>query len=101
MDDDAAEHLVVLHSAVGVGDLVEWEAGPDHGLDAALGDQFQCAGDLRPGGVAAAGDHDLVARRRVEAVIGARFSLDDAAKAYGAMQCNEVFGRIVVDAAPR
>ena len=40
---------------------------------------------------------DLVAQRRVEAVIGARFLLDDAAGAYRAMQRNEIFGRIVVD----
>ena len=43
---------------------------------------------------------DLVAQRRVEAVIGARFPLDDAAGAYRAMQGNEVFGRIVVDTVP-
>ena len=43
---------------------------------------------------------DLVAQRRVEAVIGARFSLDDVAGAYRAMQGNEVFGRIVVDTVP-
>jgi alcohol dehydrogenase, propanol-preferring len=40
---------------------------------------------------------DLVAQRRVEPVIGARFTLDDALEAYRAMQRNEVFGRIVVD----
>jgi propanol-preferring alcohol dehydrogenase len=39
----------------------------------------------------------LVAQRRVEPVIGARFALDDTAEAYRAMQHNEVFGRIVVD----
>jgi D-arabinose 1-dehydrogenase-like Zn-dependent alcohol dehydrogenase len=44
---------------------------------------------------------DLVAQRRVEAVIGARFPLDDAVAAYGAMQRNEVFGRIVVEVAQR
>ena len=44
---------------------------------------------------------DLVAQRRVEAVIGARFPLDDLAGAYRAMQGNEVFGRIVVDTVPR
>ncbi|MEW6477078.1 MAG: zinc-binding dehydrogenase [Actinomycetota bacterium] len=44
---------------------------------------------------------DLVAQRRVEPVIGARFPLDAAAAAYRAMQQNEVFGRIVVDTAPR
>jgi propanol-preferring alcohol dehydrogenase len=44
---------------------------------------------------------DLVAQRRVEAVIGARFPLDDVAGAYRAMQGNEIFGRIVVDTAPR
>jgi propanol-preferring alcohol dehydrogenase len=43
----------------------------------------------------------LVAQRRVEAVIGARFPLDDVAGAYRAMQANEVFGRIVVDTAQR
>ena len=40
---------------------------------------------------------DLVAQRRVEPVIGARFTLDDAVGAYQAMQRNEIFGRIVVD----
>jgi D-arabinose 1-dehydrogenase-like Zn-dependent alcohol dehydrogenase len=40
---------------------------------------------------------DLVAQRRVEPVIGARFPLAEAADAYRAMQRNEVFGRIVVD----
>jgi propanol-preferring alcohol dehydrogenase len=44
---------------------------------------------------------NLVAQRRVEAVIGARFPLDDVAGAYRAMQANEVFGRIVVDIAQR
>ncbi|HKY75333.1 MAG TPA: zinc-binding dehydrogenase, partial [Acidimicrobiia bacterium] len=44
---------------------------------------------------------NLVAQRRVEAVIGARFPLDDVAGAYRAMQGNEVFGRIVVDTARR
>lgn len=39
----------------------------------------------------------LVAQRRVEPVIGARFPLEDTAGAYGAMQHNEVFGRIVVE----
>jgi D-arabinose 1-dehydrogenase-like Zn-dependent alcohol dehydrogenase len=38
----------------------------------------------------------LVAQRRVEPVIGARFDLDDTVEAYGVMQRNEVFGRIVV-----
>ncbi|MGH8972411.1 MAG: alcohol dehydrogenase catalytic domain-containing protein [Acidimicrobiia bacterium] len=40
---------------------------------------------------------DLVAQRRVEPVIGARYSLEDTAKAYRAMQANKVFGRIVVE----
>ena len=44
---------------------------------------------------------ELVAQRRVEAVIGARFPLDDVAGAYRAMQGNEVFGRIVVDIVQR
>ena len=44
---------------------------------------------------------DLVAQRRVEAVIGARFPLTAAAEAYQAMQHNEVFGRIVVDTTAR
>ncbi len=44
---------------------------------------------------------DLVAQRRVEPVIGARFGLDKAVDAYVAMQRNEVFGRIVVDTARR
>jgi propanol-preferring alcohol dehydrogenase len=44
---------------------------------------------------------DLVAQRRVEPVIGARFVLDDAAAAYEAMQRNEVFGRIVVETGQR
>ena len=44
---------------------------------------------------------DLVAQRKVEAVIGARFPLGDVAGAYRAMQGNEVFGRIVVDTASR
>lgn len=43
----------------------------------------------------------LVAQQRVEAVIGARFPLDEAVAAYGAMQRNEVFGRIVVTPQPR
>ena len=38
----------------------------------------------------------LVAQRRVEPVIGARFDLDDTAEAYRVMQANEAFGRIVV-----
>ena len=42
---------------------------------------------------------DLVAQGRVEAVVGARFHLEDVAEAYRAMQRNEVFGRIVVDTA--
>jgi D-arabinose 1-dehydrogenase-like Zn-dependent alcohol dehydrogenase len=44
---------------------------------------------------------ELVAQRRVETVIGARFPLDDVAGAYRAMQGNEVFGRIVVDTVQR
>ncbi len=40
---------------------------------------------------------DLVAQRRVEPVIGARYRLEDTAEAYRAMQANEVFGRIVVE----
>ncbi|MCA1845850.1 MAG: zinc-binding dehydrogenase [Actinobacteria bacterium] len=44
---------------------------------------------------------ELVAQRRVEPVIGARFPLADAAQAYRAMQRNEVFGRIVVDITQR
>ncbi len=44
---------------------------------------------------------DLVAQRKVEAVIGARFPLNDVVEAYRAMQRNEVFGRIVVDIAGR
>jgi propanol-preferring alcohol dehydrogenase len=40
---------------------------------------------------------DLVAQRRVEPVIGARYPLEDTASAYRAMQANEVFGRIVVE----
>ena len=40
---------------------------------------------------------DLVAQRRVEPVIGARFGLEDTAEAYRAMRGNEVFGRIVVE----
>ncbi len=40
---------------------------------------------------------ELVAQRRVEPVIGARFGLADVAEAYRAMQSNEAFGRIVVD----
>lgn len=44
---------------------------------------------------------ELVAQRRVEAEIGARFSLGEAADAYRAMQQNEVFGRIIVDTARR
>lgn len=42
---------------------------------------------------------DLVAQRRVEPVIGARFGLEDVAEAYRVMQSNEAFGRIVVDVA--
>jgi propanol-preferring alcohol dehydrogenase len=38
----------------------------------------------------------LVAQRRVEPVIGARFDLDDPPEAYRVMQANEAFGRIVV-----
>ena len=44
---------------------------------------------------------DLVAQRRVEPVIGARFALGDTAEAYRAMQRNEVFGRIVVETGRR
>jgi len=44
---------------------------------------------------------DLVAQRRVEAVVGARFPLGDAADAYRAMQRNEIFGRIIVETARR
>lgn len=40
---------------------------------------------------------ELVAQRRVEPAIGARFGLDDVAEAYRVMQSNEAFGRIVVD----
>lgn len=40
---------------------------------------------------------ELVAQRRVEAVVGARFGLDDVAEAYRFMQANAAFGRIVVD----
>ena len=40
---------------------------------------------------------DLVAQRRVEPVIGARFDLDDTAEAYRVMQANAAFGRIVVE----
>lgn len=39
---------------------------------------------------------DLVAQRRVEPVIGARFGLDHVADAYRVMAANEAFGRIVV-----
>jgi D-arabinose 1-dehydrogenase-like Zn-dependent alcohol dehydrogenase len=42
---------------------------------------------------------DLVAQRRVEPVIGARYHLRDVAEAYRVMQENDVFGRIVVDVA--
>lgn len=42
----------------------------------------------------------LVVQRR-DAVIGARFPLEDAGEADPATQCNEVYGRIVVDAAKR
>jgi propanol-preferring alcohol dehydrogenase len=42
---------------------------------------------------------DLVAQRRVEPVIGARYALHDVAEAYRVMQENDVFGRIVVDVA--
>lgn len=42
----------------------------------------------------------LVAERRVEAVIGARFGLDDTAEAYRVMQANQAFGRIVVTTRP-
>ena len=42
---------------------------------------------------------DLVAQRRVEPVIGARYPLRDVAEAYRVMQENDVFGRIVVDVA--
>jgi D-arabinose 1-dehydrogenase-like Zn-dependent alcohol dehydrogenase len=38
----------------------------------------------------------LVAQRRVEPVIGARFDLDDTSEAYRVMQANDAFGRIVV-----
>jgi alcohol dehydrogenase, propanol-preferring len=44
---------------------------------------------------------DLVAQRRVEPVIGARFALEDTAEAYRTMQRNEAFGRIVVDTGRR
>jgi D-arabinose 1-dehydrogenase-like Zn-dependent alcohol dehydrogenase len=40
---------------------------------------------------------DLVAQRKVEPVIGARYPLEAVAEAYRAMQRNEVFGRIVVE----
>jgi propanol-preferring alcohol dehydrogenase len=40
---------------------------------------------------------ELVAQRRVEPVVGARFDLDDVAEAYRVMQSNAAFGRIVVD----
>lgn len=40
---------------------------------------------------------ELVAQRRLEAVIGARFDLADVAEAYRVMQSNGAFGRIVVD----
>ncbi|GAA1845827.1 alcohol dehydrogenase AdhP [Pseudonocardia ailaonensis] len=42
---------------------------------------------------------DLVARRRVTPVIGARFPLSDVEGAYRAVQDNAVLGRIVVDIA--
>jgi D-arabinose 1-dehydrogenase-like Zn-dependent alcohol dehydrogenase len=40
---------------------------------------------------------ELVAQRRVEPVIGARYGLEDTPEAYRAMEANEVFGRIVVE----
>jgi propanol-preferring alcohol dehydrogenase len=40
---------------------------------------------------------DLVAQRRVEPVIGARYGLEDTSEAYRVMEANQVFGRIVVD----
>lgn len=39
----------------------------------------------------------LVAERRIEPVIGARYGLEDTPQAYRAMQANEAFGRIVVE----
>jgi propanol-preferring alcohol dehydrogenase len=39
---------------------------------------------------------ELVAQRRVEPVIGARFTLAETPEAYRVMQQNEIFGRIVV-----
>jgi D-arabinose 1-dehydrogenase-like Zn-dependent alcohol dehydrogenase len=42
----------------------------------------------------------LVAQRRVEPVIGARFNLDDTPEAYRVMQANDAFGRIVVTTRP-
>jgi propanol-preferring alcohol dehydrogenase len=44
---------------------------------------------------------DLVAQRKVGAVIGARYPLDAVPQAYRAVQRNEVFGRIVVDVGQR
>jgi propanol-preferring alcohol dehydrogenase len=41
---------------------------------------------------------ELVAQRRVEPVIGARYGLEDTPVAYRAMEANQVFGRIVVEA---
>jgi D-arabinose 1-dehydrogenase-like Zn-dependent alcohol dehydrogenase len=40
---------------------------------------------------------ELVAQRRVQPVIGARYELDDTPEAYRAMEANQVFGRIVVE----
>lgn len=42
----------------------------------------------------------LVAERRIEPVVGARYPLEDVVEAYRAMQANEVFGRIVVENKP-
>jgi propanol-preferring alcohol dehydrogenase len=42
---------------------------------------------------------DLVAQRRVEPVIGARFPLVELNEAFAAIRANSVLGRIVIDVA--
>jgi propanol-preferring alcohol dehydrogenase len=78
--------------------VVGFQSGAELALDPAglLLDEIVVTGSRYATRAEIARTLDLVAQRRVEPVIGARFSLEDTAEAYRAMQANEVFGRIVV-----
>lgn len=79
--------------------VVGFQPGAELALDPAglLLDEIVVTGSRYANRAEIAATLDLVAQRRVEPVIGARYALEDTAEAYRAMQANEAFGRIVVE----